>query len=248
MAKLNYLKVLKHLHPFPRISRFTVEVRDYQCLKTALGWANDPVLDHDYLREYAGPADINDRRIRDAQVIAGACCNVEAKIVLEIGTAGGHTTAVMAENAPNATVYTVNIPPEDITQGGKLTTYAPDRDEIGKYYRDRGCSNVNQILANTAVWEPAFGPIDVAFVDGSHDAEFVFNDTVKILRRCRPGSLLIWHDFCPSLMMVSSSKGNVCAGIERLFRKRIIRGPIYHLRDSWVGIMQVPAQFAGMKD
>lgn len=248
MARLHYLKVLRYLQPFHRVSRFTVEVRDYECLKIAMGWTHDPRLEHDHLREYAGPGDVNSRRIQDARVIAGACCNAEPKIILEIGTSRGHTTAVIAENAPDATVYTVNIPPEDITEGGKLTTHALHRDDIGRYYRDRGCSNVHQILANTAVWGPDFGPIDVAFIDGSHDAEFVFNDTVKILRQCRPGSLLMWHDFCPRLMMNSSSKGNVCAGIERLLKKRVIRAPIYHLRDSWVGIMQVPAQYAGVRD
>ncbi|NQV33593.1 MAG: hypothetical protein HQ515_12950 [Phycisphaeraceae bacterium] len=137
-----YLKLLNYFYPFPRVPRFTVEVRDYDCLKTALGWAHDPVLEHDYLREYAGPADSN----------------------------------------------------------------------------------------------------------GSQDAEFAFTDTVKILRRCREASLLIWHDFSPNMIMDSQSKASVCAGIERLLRKHVIRAPIYHLQDSRVGIMQVPAQYAGIRD
>ena len=170
--------------------------------------------------------------------------NGNPQILLEIGTAAGQTTAIMAMNAPKAAVYTVNIPPEQIRRGGKLVTYAPELDEIGSYYRSKECPNVHQILANTADWEPDFGPIDVSFIDGCHDAKFVFNDTAMVLRHCRAGSILIWHDFCPELAMTSSPKANVCAGIEKLFRKRILRGPIYHLRDSWIGLMVVVLKFA----
>ena len=243
---MGFWRIRKLMNPFPRVARFTVDVRDFGCLKTALGWTRDPVLDEPYLFEYARRSDINERRMRDAEVIAGACCNGNPEILLEIGTAAGQTTTIMAMNAPKAAVYTVNIPPEQIRRGGKLVTYAPKSDEIGSYYRSRGCSNIHQILANTSDWQPDFGPIDVSFIDGCHDAKFVFNDTAKVLKYCRPGSILIWHDFCPELALTSFQKANVCAGIEKLFRKRILRGPIYHLRDSWVGLMVVEEQYAGM--
>jgi hypothetical protein len=32
----------------------------------------------------------------------------------------------------------------------------------------------------------------------------------------------------------------VCDGVERLYRKRRLRGPILHLADSWVGLYRVP--------
>lgn len=217
-----------------------LEARSLAMLQKAMGWTREPDLDFEHLRQYQFLEDLNDRRLRDAEVIASACCNGNPKVILEIGTAGGHTTALMARNAPQATVYTVNIPPEEISAGGEFVTAAPDRKEIGRFYRELGLGNVRQILANTARWSPDFGPIDVAFIDGCHDADFVFSDTCKALDRCRPGSLILWHDFSPGHTRVYHWIAAVCDGVERLYRKRKLHGPILHLADSWVGLYRVP--------
>lgn len=223
----------------PRVRARTLPVRDLACLKKAMGWARDPLLEGDHLHEYRYPIDLNERPLRDAEVIGAACCNGNHQTLLEIGTAHGHTTALMALNAPQATVHTVNIPPEELAEGGTFTTYCPTREEIGQYYHERGCANVQQVLANTSQWEPDIGPIDVAFIDGCHDAEFVFSDTAKVLAHCRPGSLILWHDFAPELAGVHEWIGDVCRGIERLYREHLLVGPILHLQDSWVGLYRV---------
>ncbi len=227
------------------VRRNTLEVRDLACLKLAMGWWHDPRLEGvEHLHRFDYLEDLNDRRVRDAEVICSACCNGEPKTILEIGTAAGETTALMAKHAPHAIVHTLNIPPEEIADGGKAVTYAPARDEIGRAYREAGCTNVRQILANTATWspqrEPFDGPIDVAFIDGCHDADFVYSDTRKILGRCRPGSLILWHDFAPQLAHQYDWIASVCAGVERLYRDGLIRGRILHLQDSWVGLYRVP--------
>jgi predicted O-methyltransferase YrrM len=215
-------------------------VRNYHGLKQAMGWTRDPILEEDWLFRFENLTDINDRRIRDAELLGGACANGDPKILLEIGTARGEGTAVMARNAPNATVYTVNIPPEEISTGGKVVTYAPSRDETGIYYREKGLKNIEQIFANTLRWEPGFGPIDVAFVDGCHDAEFVYGDTKKILRKCRPGSVIVWHDFAPEHIEVYPFMKDVLRGIECLYLEKLIEGRILHLQDSFMGIYKVP--------
>ncbi|MBF8258778.1 MAG: hypothetical protein HW377_1152 [Actinobacteria bacterium] len=215
--------------------------RDLQCLKRAMGWTNDPIIEGEYLHDFEVPWDINDRRIRDAEVLGTACANGSPEVLLEIGTAWGHGTAIMARNAPGGTVYTVNIPPEEISEGGKVISFAPTREQIGSYYRERGFRNVRQILANTRRWEPDFGPIDVAFVDGCHDAEFVYSDTKLILKKCKPGSVVIWHDFAPELVDVYPFLKDVLRGVELLYKERLIRGQILHLQDSWMGIYRVSA-------
>jgi predicted O-methyltransferase YrrM len=229
------------LDPWHHLEANVLEVRSFAHLKRALGWTRDPVLERARLESRPGVEDLNDRRLRDAEVIAGACANAARRIALEIGTGHGLTTVLMAENAPNATVHTVNIPPEEIAAGGVHTTFAPTREEIGREWRERKLSNVVQILANTATWEPDFGPIDVAFIDGCHDADFVFGDTRKVLARCREGSLILWHDFHPGLRKVHPWIAAVCRGVERLYRERLLRGRILHLQDSWVGLYRVPS-------
>jgi predicted O-methyltransferase YrrM len=209
-------------------------------MKQAMGWQHNPQLGFDYIYEYKHLTDLNARRIRDAEVIGTACRNEQAKIILEIGTGTGKTTALIASNAPDAIVYTVNILSDEISEGGNLVTFAPSQEEIGSYYKEKGITNIKQIFANTAHWEPDFGPVDLAFIDGCHDADFVYNDTRKILNVCRPGSLILWHDFAPPLTTVYTWLANVCQGVERLYSNKLISGPILYLQDSWVGLYRVP--------
>lgn len=210
--------------------------RDLRSLKQAMGWVNDPAIEDDWIYKFENLTDLNDRRIRDAELLGAACANGDPRILVEIGTAGGQGTAIMAKNAPNGTVYTVNILPEEISGGGKVVSYAPSREEIGKYYRELGLKNIVQIYANTLHWEPDFGPIDLAFIDGCHDASFVYGDTKKVLRKCRPGSVIIWHDFAPGLAEAYPFIKDVMRGVEFLYREKLIRGPVLHLQDSFMGI------------
>jgi predicted O-methyltransferase YrrM len=209
-------------------------------MKKAMGWLKDPVLEGEHLYAFEYLEDLNDRRLRDAEVIGAACCNGDPKILLEIGTAHGRTTALMAQNARGGTIYTVNIPLEEIAEGGRNVTFAPPCEDIGKYYRQKGLTNIRQIFANTKNWEPDFGPVDIAFVDGCHDEEFVYNDTCKILKPCRPGSIVMWHDFNPELARTYPWINEVCNGVERLYAEGILQGRILHLEDSWVGLYRVP--------
>ena len=211
-------------------------------LQKAMGWTCTPILKGEHLTTYQFLEDLNDRRLRDAEVIASACCNGTPKTLLEIGTSHGRTTALMAQNAVNGTIHTVNIPPDDIDKGGRNITFAPELSEIGSYYRDLELKNIRQIYANTAHWEPDFGPIDVAFIDGCHDAEFVYGDTAKVLKRCQPGSLILWHDFNPNLVNVYGWIKEVCQGVERLYAEGILKGRILHLQDSWVGLYLVESE------
>jgi hypothetical protein len=148
----------------------------------------------------------------------------------------------MAKNSPQTEIHTINIPAEEIArgEGGKLTTGALEVDQIGACYREHGCQNVKQILANTANWVPDVGPIGVAFIDGCHDAEFVYGDTVKALSIAEPGAFILWHDFNLHLAKTYHWIYDVCIGVEELYRRRLLSGRIYHLRDSWVGLYRVP--------
>lgn len=230
---------LAALSPLAHVRGNTLEVRDYAALKKAFGWSNDPVLDAPHLYEFDYLPDLNDRRVRDMEALLGVCCNMPAKTIVEIGTASGETTALIAKHAPEATVHTVNIPPEEIAEGGKFVTSGFDREIIGRAYRARGCTNVRQIFANTAHWQPDLGPIDIAFIDGCHDTDFVFNDSRKVLEHMKPGSFILWHDFHPGLVEQYDWIRAVCLGVDRLYEAGLLKGRILHLRDSWVGICQV---------
>ncbi|MDD8017229.1 MAG: class I SAM-dependent methyltransferase [Bacteroidota bacterium] len=218
-----------------------IELNNYKELQKVFGWEDDPVLDRPDIYDFDYIEDVNERRIRDAESLAVVMRNVKPKIALEIGTAGGQGTALMAINAPECIVHTVNIPPEEIVsgKGGKHTTIALEIDKIGNYYKEKGIKNINQIFANTATWTPDIGRIDVAFVDGCHDKQFVVNDTKKILRSMFQGSFILWHDFNPSLVDKFNWIEDVCLGVESLYRRNLLTGKIFHIKDSWIGIYKV---------
>ncbi|MFT5443162.1 MAG: hypothetical protein ACI8W3_002208 [Myxococcota bacterium] len=227
---------------FSMLERSVIEVENIREMRKLFDWQNEPTLDDPKLDDFDYPEDLNLRRLHDAEVVGGVMSNLAGANALEIGTAEGHMTALMAQSAPESTIYTMNIPPEELErgEGGTLTTSAVERERIGRFYRERGCENVQQIYANSKTWKPDIGPIGAAFIDGCHDAEYVYNDTCKALEIAQPGSYILWHDFNFGLARSYGWIYEVCVGIEELYRNKKLRGRMYHLRDSWVGLYRVP--------
>lgn len=242
-VKRSQLKLKKFLgfDEFPNLGSALMELNDVEELKKLFGWKGKPVLNDPQIYGFEDVEDLNERRVRDAEVLGTVMRNANPRVCLEIGTAEGHSTALMAENAPEAKIFTVNILPEEIRTGkaGVLTTISLERDKIGAYYKSRNLTNVTQIFANTADWEPDCGEIDVAFIDGCHDAKFVYNDTRKVLKHMKPGSFVLWHDFHPGLVRTYYWMHDVCVAVERLITEDLIDGRIFHLRDSWIGVYRV---------
>jgi predicted O-methyltransferase YrrM len=226
---------------FPRLNQSVLEVNNLVELKKNFKWDLDPILDVPIFHDFDYSEDLNERRLRDAETMGVIARNMSPRVCVDIGTAIGHSAALLAINAPLSTVYTVNILPEEVESGagGVLTTGAFTKEQIGSYYKQRGLKNIQQIYANTATWEPDLGIIDLAFIDGSHDTEFVYNDSLKILKDMKPGSFILWHDFNLELAVKYHWIRSVCLGVEKLYREGHIKGRIFHLRDSWVGIYKV---------
>jgi predicted O-methyltransferase YrrM len=226
---------------FSCLDSAVIDLNGSEDLKMVYGWKSEPILDDSSIYDFDYVADVNQRRIRDASTLGLVVRNSNPAVCLEIGTAEGHSAALMSVNAPHAQVYTVNILPEDIVSGagGKLTTIALDRQRIGCYYRERKLTNITQIFANTHQWHPDIGTIDVAFIDGCHDADFVYNDTKLVLKYTKPGSFILWHDFNLELVRKHISIYHVCKGVERLLAEGLVSGHIFHLRDSWTGVYRV---------
>lgn len=242
MTSLIHSRILKlRAVRFKHLNREVIELNDVAELRKVFGWKLEPILDDPSIHEFEYVEDVNRRRVRDAECLGTVVRNARPSVCVDIGTSTGHTAALMAVNAPDARIYTVNAPPEDLRagKGGTLTTATLEPDQIGSYYRERNLDNVTQLLANTASWEPQIGTIDVAFVDGCHDSEFVYKDTRKILKHVKRGSFILWHDFNPELVHKYHWIQSVCLGIEMLFVTGLLKGRIFHVRDSWIGVYRV---------
>jgi hypothetical protein len=235
-------KILKiPTNPIPYLTRNVLEANTFAELMKAYGFTKQPLLARDDINEFEYMEDLNKRRIRDAEVLAVVVANGAKSAVLEIGTSDGMGTSLIAANAPNAKIYTINIPPEEIIsgEGGVNTTIAIEKEKIGIEYRKRGFKNIEQIYANTATWVPDIQPVQVAFIDGCHDADFVYNDTKKVLQLMKKGDFIIWHDFNLELMPKYGWINDVCLGVEMLYADGSITGRILHVRDSWMGVYRV---------
>jgi hypothetical protein len=243
-TKIKIVKKLKKLildDQFLSLQRNTIELNNFQELKKVFGWKEDPIMDRPDIFDFEYIEDVNERRIRDAESLATVVRNINPKTILEIGTSNGMGTLLISANAPESKIYTVNILPEEIQsgEGGKLVTIALEKEKIGIAFRQRKIKNITQIYANTAKWEPDIGVIDIAFIDGCHDTEFVYSDTKKILKHLRKGSFIIWHDFNLNLVKKYAWINAVCLAIEILINEGLVTGRIYNIKDSWIGIYKV---------
>jgi predicted O-methyltransferase YrrM len=218
-----------------------IELNDISELMKVFAWDMKPILDNPLIHKFENFLDVNQRRIRDAEALGTVVKNINPTVCLDIGTAEGQSAALIAINAPQAIVYTINISPDDIinNKGGRLTTVAMEREKIGSYYRERNLKNIKQIVANTATWEPDIGNIDLVFVDGCHDTDFVYNDTCKSLKFMKPGAFVLWHDFNFDLVKKYDWINSVCFGVEKLYQTGLLTNYMFHVRDSWIGIYQV---------
>lgn len=218
-----------------------IELNNFLELKKLFRWQHDPILYDSYIFDFEYEEDLNERRIRDAEVIGTICRNTSPATILEIGTSDGKGTAHIARNALSSSIYTINIPPDEFENfdSGVHKTHKLETQEIGKYYRDSGFTQINQIFENTKTWIPNMESIDFAFIDGCHDREFVISDTLKVLKCMKPGAFILWHDFNPNLRSKYRWINDVMLGIEYLYKTGHLKNKVYHVKDSWIGIYRV---------
>ena len=126
--------------------------------------------------------------------------------IFEIGTFNGRTTANLALNSPpDAVVYTLDLPPSDRPKtAGRLASgdeqYAA-KDVVGHLFAEAdfdGREKIRQLFGDSARFDftPYEGSVDFVFVDGSHHADYVRNDTEVALRLIgTSGGMIVWHDY-----------------------------------------------------
>lgn len=228
--------------PTTPLNKYVIEANSIVEIKKIFGWSKSPIYERPDIYDFNYIEDINERRIRDSEVISTVTCNAKPGTIVEIGTSTGAGTVLIAKNAPKSHVYTINIPPDEILtgKGGINTTIALNKTEIGKEYKQLNLTNITQVYENTKTWKPDIGQINIAFIDGCHDANFVYSDTLKILRNMPSGGFIMWHDFNPLLRNKFHWIDDVCSGIEKLYQKRHLTEKIILLKDSWTGLYQVP--------
>lgn len=122
--------------------------------------------------------------------------------VLEIGTFMGATTRLMAENLPDATIHTVDLPLDFKLDAPPREGMPKDdfqlitRRVVGREFFGQPCAaRIRQHHADTAEWDfSAAAPANFFFIDGSHTYEYCKNDSEKCFALCGGKGVFLWHD------------------------------------------------------
>ena len=104
---------------------------------------------------------------------------VRPKLVIELGTAHGNTTANICSRFSCVRVVTVDAPKSVLS--GSIVTFSLDKSEIGRVYHHHGFTGrVDQVFQNTLRLNldeyVDSESADVAIVDACHDTDYVLND------------------------------------------------------------------------
>ena len=104
-------------------------------------------------------------------------------------------------NAPEATIYTIDLPsetdPELVNAMTEINIRNIKEKSVGKDYQGTPeAARIMQLYGNSKTFNfqekcPVF---DMVFIDGCHDYEFVQSDSLTALSITRPGGIIIWHD------------------------------------------------------
>jgi Methyltransferase domain len=132
--------------------------------------------------------------------IIGLCALAQIlkpKVIFEIGTYQGSGATHLAANAPQARVYTLDLP-SDQAQAPLLTSTVSD-----VAYQTHARKNLNlgpsieRLYGDSAAFDfsPFHKQVDLFFIDGAHSYEYVRNDTLKALECVHEGSVIAWHDY-----------------------------------------------------
>lgn len=134
----------------------------------------------------------------EAYVLSLITAFLQPKRIFEIGTATGQSTLLMARQAPDAAIETLDLgsaPPALGVQADEPPW--ADLESIGAAFRSTEHeARITQHLGDSATfdYEPFAGTIDLVFVDGAHTYEYVRADSKNALRAIAPGGVIIWDD------------------------------------------------------
>lgn len=123
---------------------------------------------------------------------------VKPKRLLEIGTAQGWGIAAFKSVLPKCTCYTMS-PRNTYGANNELPTH-----EIGWVFTSKGLT-VNQIWSDSTKFHyNSFAPVDVSYIDGNHQYDFVYSDLINCNKITK--KMIMLDDYIPS---ATSPRGGV---------------------------------------
>ncbi len=162
-------------------------------------------------------------------------CHARARRVLEVGTAAGHMAANFTRWTPDdATVFTLDLVrgmPRAAPGAAEQQVEVPAHADWGRFTNHFGTAHkAFFVTADTMTYDfGRLGPIEFAFIDGSHEFAHVLSDSRKTYDVLVPGGWMVWHDFDSPVAWVK-----VREAIERLG----FAEPVVHVEGTEVAFLR----------
>lgn len=183
--------------------------------------------------------------VNELALMALVTQGLEPSRIFEIGTYRGRTALNFALNSPpECEIFTLDLPADpDAVQAASLFSNGADarlieRRAVGADYEGRPeAAKITQILGDSRSFDfgPYKGTCDLVFVDGGHTYDLVVNDTHWALEMCRPGGIILWHDF--------ANYGDY-HDVTRAVLDLLPRDEIFQLEDSQLAGYRLPSRVA----
>jgi len=122
--------------------------------------------------------------------------------IFEIGTFDGRTTLNLALNSrEDAQIFTLDLGDKELEEFSKIEH--GDKKFIGKTKFGRKFDDKPEAKKITQLWgdsakfdfSPYKNSVDLIFVDGSHQYEYLLKDSDTALYLTKSGSIILWHDY-----------------------------------------------------
>lgn len=138
----------------------------------------------------------------ELKVICQIVLKHRPSVIFEIGTFEGRTTLNMALNAPEAQIYTLDLPAAELSNT-KMKIEREEEAYVNKvqsgarFVGHPAAARIQQLYGDSATFDfsPYYGTVDLMFVDGSHAYEYVISDTENALKLVKKGGVILWHDY-----------------------------------------------------
>jgi hypothetical protein len=130
------------------------------------------------------------------------CRILKPRVIFEIGTLRGAGALHWVGNAPEADLYTLDLP---ASASPSLAVTSLDCAHISSHAETSllefegktEAQRIHCLYGDSATFDfsPFAGRVDLFFIDGAHSYEYVRNDTLRAFSCCKPGSVIAWHDY-----------------------------------------------------
>ena len=177
-----------------------------------------PTVEHADLAEFVGCADPQPIKLPPIEAVSlsglgflnpyAMLATITSALVpskiFEIGTFRGVASLTFALNAPQAQVYTLDLPPDSavvdqasLSRGDKEWVRL-SRSSVGFAFQGRPeQERIHQIYGDSLNFTPPeiLKGSDLCFIDAGHSYECIAADTRTALSVIRPGGVLVWDDY-----------------------------------------------------